>query len=109
MFNRSVIPTWYANETCLCSLGLLSSVHWVLNKLELTHFCALSNPTYVNLTLAFLSSFDYYTPMVSRNTIGTMKFRMFNRECEFSQDHIADLLQFPHGDDISCEGPLEGE
>lgn len=109
LFNHSVIPTRYADESCLRSLSLLSSVHWMLNKLELTNFYALSDPAHVKLTLEYLSFFSYYTSMVSRNTIGTMKFRMFNEEYEFSQDHIADLLHIPHGDGIACEGPLEGE
>lgn len=47
--------------------------------------------------------------MVSRNTVGTVKFTMFNREYEFSQNCIVALQHFPHGDGITCEGPLEGE
>lgn len=91
----------YADESRLRSLGLLSSVHWMLNKLELTYICGLSDPTYVKLTLEFLSSFGYYTPMVSHNTVGTTKFRIFNKEYEFSQDHITHILHFPHGDNIA--------
>lgn len=109
LFNCLIIPTRYVDESCLRSLCLLSSVHWMLSKLEITHFYSLSDPTSVKLTLEILSYFIYYTPMVSRNTVGTMKFTMFNKEYKFSQDHIVDLLHFPHGDGIACEGPLEGE
>lgn len=109
LFNCSIILMRYADKSYFRNLDFLISVHWMLNKLELTHFCALSDRTYVKLTLEFLSSFGYYMLMVSRNSVGIVKLRMFNKEYEFSQDHIADLLHFTHGDGIACEGLLEGE
>ncbi|KAI5446033.1 hypothetical protein KIW84_014033 [Lathyrus oleraceus] len=42
-------------------------------------------------------------------TTGTLKFRKFNRNYEFSQDHLADLLQFLHGDGLACERSFEGD
>lgn len=32
---------------------------------------------------------------------------MFNKEYQFSLDQIADLLQFPYGESVICETPLD--
>ncbi|KAI5402897.1 hypothetical protein KIW84_050480 [Lathyrus oleraceus] len=42
-------------------------------------------------------------------TISTAKFRTFNRNYAISQDQLADLFSFPHGDKFACQHPLESE
>lgn len=34
---------------------------------------------------------------------------MFNRNYSINQNQLADLLLFPHGDEFSCQHPLESE
>ncbi|KAI5433700.1 hypothetical protein KIW84_020823 [Lathyrus oleraceus] len=96
-YERSVTPTRYADESCLCRLGLLNNVQWILDRLDLAHFCSLNDATYENLTLEYLSMFTYYTPMVDQYSSGMVRFRMFNRDYELRQDTLGDMLHFPHG------------
>lgn len=41
--------------------------------------------------------------------VGTVSFIMFNREYQYNQDDIADMLHFPHGGGVVCETPLDAE
>ncbi|MCI08018.1 hypothetical protein A2U01_0029089, partial [Trifolium medium] len=66
-------------------------------------------PTYVNLTLEFLSSLSYTAVPNTASTVGTVKFRMFNKEYDLSINRMAGLLGFPYGDDVACEAPIETE
>lgn len=68
----------------------------MLNRIRWTHFVHLCHSTYERLTLEFLNSYSYVTNPVSQGSIGTIRFRMFNRDYEFSHNHIAALLQFSH-------------
>lgn len=80
----------------------------MLDKLHLSHFSALGDSTYVRQTLEFLSSFYYSTQQVSASTIGTVKFRMFNKEYALNKNSLSDLFHFSHGSDIVCETPIVG-
>lgn len=42
-------------------------------------------------------------------TIGIVNFRMFNREYQFNQNDIDDLLHFPYGGGVICETLLDTE
>lgn len=108
-YECSVTPTRYTNEPCLRRLELLSSMQWVLDRLDLTCFCSLNDATYEKLTLEFLSYFTYYTPLVDQYSFGMVRFRLFNRDYELSQDTIGDMLHFPHGNGIAHACPLEDE
>lgn len=79
----------------------------MLDRLELSHFFSQKDPTHVRLTLEFLSSLHYTTRIGSASTTGTVKFRMFNREYKFTTDQLAEVLQFPYGEGVICEAPLE--
>lgn len=79
----------------------------MLDRLSLTHFYAHRDPTYVSLTLEFLSSLAYTIQSWTANTVGTIKFYMFNREYEFNLNQMTDLLQFPHIEGVICETPLD--
>lgn len=37
---RMIVPTRYADDSCLCNLGLYDSVDWMLNKIYLSYFSA---------------------------------------------------------------------
>lgn len=103
--NHEIILTTYANDSCLRTLGIYDSVHWMLNKLVLSHFYAQRDPTYVILTLDFLGSIVYTTHIMTASIVGTVSFRMFNKKYQFSLNQIADLLRFPYGGGVICETP----
>ncbi|KAI5430282.1 hypothetical protein KIW84_034749 [Lathyrus oleraceus] len=64
--------------------------------------------TRTRLTYELSSSFSYRTSVGCQHTTATVRFRMFNRNYEFSQDHHVNLLPFPHRDGLACEGPIKG-
>lgn len=107
LLNRDIVPTRYANDSFLHSLGLYDSVYWMLDRLSLTHFYACRDPTYVSLALEFLSSLTYTTNSWTASTVGTIKFCMFNRKCEFNLNQMVDLLQLPHGEGVIFKTPMD--
>ena len=66
-------------------------------------------PTYERLTKEFLSSLIYTVSPNTASTIGTVKFRMFNVEYEYTTDALAELLDMPHGEGFICETPLDSD
>lgn len=52
----------------------------MIDRLGLTHFYAQRDATYVRLTLEFLISLVYTIQIMTASTVGTVSFRMFNRE-----------------------------
>ena len=66
-------------------------------------------PTFERLTREFLSSLIYLVHPDTASTVGTVKFRLFNVEYEYSTDELAALLGIPHGDGAICETPLDSE
>lgn len=44
---------------------------------------------------------------MSASTVGAVNFRMFNREYQYNQNAIAELLHFPYGEGSVCETPLD--
>lgn len=102
---REIESTRYANEPCLIILGILDSVNHMLNTLSLNYFLSFKDPVYVQLTLEFLSSLILNLIPNTGCSSGTIQFCLFNVEYAFSFDQLADLLQFPYGDDVVCEVP----
>ncbi|CAJ2663010.1 unnamed protein product [Trifolium pratense] len=100
---REIQATRYADESILRKLGLLESVNYLLDNLNLRHFLSQHNPVYPKLTLEFLSSLIVNPVPETRSSLGTIYFRMFNVEYEFSFNDMADLLRFPHGNGVKCE------
>lgn len=88
-----IVSTRYVDDSCLRTLGLYDSVHWMINMLGLSHFYARKDPTYIRLTLEFLSSLIYTTKIMTASTVGTVSFHIFNKEYQFSLDQVTDLLQ----------------
>lgn len=109
LFKRDVLATRYPDNVVLRDFDLSDSVHWILNNLGMPHFLTLTSPTFVWLTYEFLSSFRYTTPIGGSRTTGTAYFRIFNRTYAINQDQLADLLSFPHGEDFTCQHPLESD
>ncbi|KAI5387281.1 hypothetical protein KIW84_073426 [Lathyrus oleraceus] len=109
LFKRNILATRYPDDDTLHALGFFDSVSWMLNKLGVSHFCFLTSLTYIRLTYEFLSSFRYTTPIGGSRTTDTAQFRMFNRKYSINQDQLADLLSFHHGDEFTCQHPLEIE
>lgn len=81
----------------------------MLGILGLSHFLTRREPTYTILTREFLSSFSYTIIPNSASTLGTVKFRMFNWEYEYSLDAKADLFHFSRGNGVVCEAPIDTE
>jgi hypothetical protein len=103
--SREIQPTRYADVACLRRLGLYDSVNHMLNLLNLNYLLSQINPVYAQLTLEFLSSLKVTTIPETRSTSGTVNFRMFNEEREFNFNELADLLHFPHGNNVAWEVP----
>jgi hypothetical protein len=101
--SREIQTTRYADDAILNALGLLDSVNYLLNNLNLNYFLSHKNPVYTQLTLEFLSSLIVSTHTETRSSIGTINFRMFNVEYELSFNDMAGLLHFPHGHGVACE------
>lgn len=53
-----------------------------------------------------MSSLIYNIIPNTASTVGTVKFRMFNMEYEYTTDCLACLLEFPHGESVVCETPI---
>ncbi|KAI5414818.1 hypothetical protein KIW84_040326 [Lathyrus oleraceus] len=93
---RGVVSTRYPDLNCLQELGLLQGVQWLLRLSDLTFLCSQNQPTYPSLTLEFLSSYSYTTPIGEDEYLtGTATFRMFNTEYSLSQDQLSAMLHFP--------------
>jgi hypothetical protein len=103
--SREIYATKYADDTCLQQLGLYDSVNYMLDHLGLNYFLSKKEPVYVKLTLEFLGSLIIATVPDTRSSSGTIYFRMFNVDYEFSFDDLADLLYFSHGNRVICEVP----
>ncbi|WJX33554.1 hypothetical protein P8452_21749 [Trifolium repens] len=101
--SREGQPTRYADVACLRRLGLYDSVNHMLNLLNLNYFLSQINPVYAQLTLEFLSSLKVTIIPETRSSSGTVNFCMFNEEHEFNFNEPADLLHFPHGNNVACE------
>jgi hypothetical protein len=68
----------------------------MLRLADLTFLCTHNQPTYLSLTLEFLSSYSYNTPTGEDEYLtGTATFRMFNTEYSISQIQLSTMLQFP--------------
>ena len=107
--NREILPTRYVDENCLYTLGIYHSIFHLLDNLGLHNFFSNKEPTYERLTIEFLSSLIYIVNPNTASTVGTVRFRMFAVEYEFSTDELASLLGIPHGDGAICEAPLDSE
>lgn len=102
---REIESTRYVDETCLIALGILDSVNDMLNTLNLNYFLSFKDPVYAQLTLEFLSSLIFSPNPNTNYSGGTVQFRLFNVEYVFTFSQLANLIQFPHGDDVVCEVP----
>jgi hypothetical protein len=101
--SREIQTTRYVDEFILNELGLLDSVNYLLNNLNLNYFLSQKNPVYTQVTLEFLSSLIVSTIPETRSFRGTIYFLMFNVEYELSFNDMADLLHFPHGRGVAYE------
>lgn len=63
-------------------------------------------PTFERLTVEFLSSLIYTVSPNTASTIGTVKFRMFTVDYEFSTNELAGMLGITHGERAICEAPF---
>lgn len=83
------------------------SVFHMLDNLGLYEIFANKEPTYDRLTREFLSSLIYTVHPGTASAVGTVCFRMFNVEYEYTTDALAGLLGMPYGEGAICETPLD--
>lgn len=79
----------------------------MLERVSLTYFVREKDPTYVRLTLEFLSSFSYTIEIMIANSAGLVCFRMFHKEYTFDHNVIFDMFHFTYGEGVVCETPLD--
>lgn len=65
--------------------------------------------TYRNLTLEFLSSFDYRPNLVLGPSKGIVSFRLFGRNYRLNQGELARLLAFQHDPHVYSEVPTNDD
>jgi len=110
---RTITATRYADETCLRTLGLFDSVDWMFNQIGWGHFLTLRHPTYVRITLEFLSSLTYTYAQRVRHGFGGTSFRLFGQNYLLSHNEIGNLLQFQTSlqsvDGVPSQGPWTTE
>jgi len=88
LVKRKIACTRYMDNTVLEALGLNDDFNWMLEQVGWTHFFNLRYPTYVDLTLEFLSSIECNILQGEGCTEGQITFRLLNI------DHSFDLAQF---------------
>ncbi|KAI5425497.1 hypothetical protein KIW84_031340 [Lathyrus oleraceus] len=91
LHQRPMAPTRCPDQHCMEALGIEPSIRFQSHQLHWDEFADDLSNTYRNLTLEFLSSFDY--DPYSRPD-GYAAFRLFGIEYSFSQKEFGDLLGF---------------
>lgn len=64
------------------------------------------HPTYKNLTLEFLSSYEYNPSVGIDRVQGFATFRLFGKEYQLTHDELAKLLAFQCGTQAYAEVPV---
>ncbi|KAI5417479.1 hypothetical protein KIW84_042185 [Lathyrus oleraceus] len=96
-------PTRYPDQHCMEALGIEPSIRSLSHQLHWDEFTNDLSNTYRNLTLKFLSSFDY-DPYSGPD--GYAAFRLFGIEYSFRQNEFGDLLGFQTTPDAIPETPM---
>ena len=103
LYQRPMAPTRYPDQHCMEALGIEPSIRFLSHQLHWDEFADDLSNTYRNLTLEFLSSFDY-DPYSGPD--GYAAFRLFGVEYSFSQKEFGDLLGFQTTPDAIPETPM---
>ncbi|KAI5409659.1 hypothetical protein KIW84_055195 [Lathyrus oleraceus] len=103
LYQRPMAPTCYPDQHCMEALGIKPSIQFLSRQLHWDEFADDLSNTYRNLTLEFLSSFDY-DPYSGPD--GYAAFRLFRVEYSFSQKEFGDLLGFQTTPDAIPETPM---
>lgn len=106
---KEVFSTRDIDENCLYNLGTFLSVCYMLDNLGLHDVFIKKEPIFEYLTREFLSSLIYIVHPNTASTCGTIQFRMFNVEYEYTTDELAGLLEIPYWEGALCEIPLDFE
>ena len=96
-------PTRYPDQICMEALGFKASIKYLCNQLKWDEYADDLNVTYRNLTLEFLSSFEF-EPYNGQD--GYLTFRLFGIEYYFTQREFGDLLGFQTTPDDIPELPV---
>ena len=100
LYQRLMAPTRYPDQHCMEALGIEPSIRFLSHQLHWDEFADDLSNTYRNLTLEFLSSFNY-DPYSGPD--GYVAFRLFGIEYSFSQKEFGDLLGFQTTPDAISE------
>lgn len=93
----------------LVALGLTDSVRFMFTQMRWDRFSVAKHPTYRNLTLEFLSSFEYRPKLGLGPARGIVSFRLFGRNYCLNQGELAWLLAFQHGPHVYSEVPTDND
>ena len=75
---RTISPTCYPDFPSLVYLGLAESVRFMFDQISWERFLIVKHPTYKNLTLEFLSSFNFQPNLGAGLDRGLATFRIFS-------------------------------
>lgn len=81
----------------------------MLDNIGLHDIFIKKEPTFEYLTREFLRSLIYNVYPNTASTSGTIQFRMFNVDYQYTTDELTGLLEFPYGEGALCETPLDSE
>ena len=100
---RPMAPTRYPDQIFMEALGFEANIKYLCNQLKWDEYADDLNVTYRNLTLEFLSSFEF-EPYNGQD--GYLTFRLFGIEYCFTQREFGDLLGFQTTPDAIPELPV---
>ena len=106
---RTISHTRYPDFSMLVALGLTDSVQFMFTQMSWDRFSDAKHPTYRNLTLEFLSSFNYRPNLGLGPARGIVSFRLFGRSYRLNQGELAWLLGFQHGPHVYSEVPTNDD
>ena len=93
----------------LVALGLTDSVWFMFTQMSWDRFSVAKHPTYKNLTLEFLISFDYRPNLGLRPTRGIVSFRLFGRNYRLNQGELDRLLAFQYDPHVYSKAPINDD
>jgi hypothetical protein len=99
LFEREMSFQIYPETKTMTALGVTKSVRFMINQLGWDNINLSSFPTYRNLTLEFLSSFNYDPDYGQSIHKGLARFRLFGILYRFSHQGIAELMSAPSSPD----------
>lgn len=97
LVKRKIFATRYVDDSALQTLGLLDDIRWMFDRVGWNYFMSLKSPTYVKLTLEFLSSIETQVITGRECDKGRVAFRLFNNEHVLTLSEFNAIYHLPDG------------